>query len=107
VRIDPGVRIHLGVKIEKSSLAATLLEIGEENAAVLLIRSPLPDLLDTQLDLPALAGLGLDAETIDELVATAVERRAPNGDDGRRFDETVSRRCADLVRGWTSSRQAP
>lgn len=91
------------MKIDKSSLAATLLEIGEENAAVLLVRSPLPDLLDTERDLPALAGLGLDSETIEQLVATAVALHAPDQESGRRFDATISRRCADLVRGWTSS----
>ena len=49
------------MKIEKSSLAAALLELGEENAAVLLIRAPLPELLDTEHDMPALTRLGLDS----------------------------------------------
>ena len=92
------------MKIDKSSLAATLLEIGEENAAVLLIRSPLPDRLDTDHDLAALAHLGLDTDTIDELVATAAEGRGTDEDGGEHLRQTVSRRCADLVQQWVSSR---
>jgi hypothetical protein len=92
------------VKIEKSSLAATLLEVGEDNAAVLLIRSPLPDLLDTDHDLAALSRLGLDVETVEELFATAVELRTPATDGGQHLRLTISRRCADLVQRWVSSR---
>ncbi len=92
------------MKIEKSSLAATLLEIGEENAAVLLIRAPLPDELDTERDLSALTALGLDPETVDELVATAVEGRRPKDDGGEHLRQTISRRCANLVSQWVSSR---
>lgn len=92
------------MKIEKSSLAATLLEVGEDNAAVLLIRSPLPEVLDTDRDLAALGRLGLDGETVEELLATAVELRAPAEDTGEHLRQTVSRRCADLVQRWISSR---
>ena len=62
------------VKIDKSGLASVLLEVGEENAAVLLIRSPLPDELDTEHDVAALLQLGLDPDAVDELIAMAVER---------------------------------
>jgi len=93
------------VKIEKSSLAATLLEIGEDNAAVLLIRSPLPDQLDTEHDRAALIRLGLDADTVDELIATVVEVRG-TVDDGEHLSRTISRRYADLVEQWVSSRDS-
>ncbi len=93
------------MKIGKSSLAAALLEIGEENAAVLLIRSPLPDQLDTERDLSALTHLGLDPETVEELVATAVGARGAADDgDGEHLRHTISRRYADLVQQWVSSR---
>jgi hypothetical protein len=94
--------VEHSVKIEKSSLAATLLEIGEENAAVLLIRSPLPDLLDTEHDLAALTQLGLDSDAVAELVATAVEVRGTD-DHGAHLRQTISHRYADLVQQWTSS----
>jgi hypothetical protein len=92
------------VRIEKSSLAATLLEIGEDNAAVLLIRSPLPEHLDTEHDLVALETLGVDSETIRELVATVVEARVADEDNGDHLRQTISRRCADLVHQWNASR---
>ena len=92
------------MKIEKSSLAATLLEIGEENAAVLLVRSPLPDQLDTERDLSALTQLGLDSETVDELIATAVGVCGADDDGGEHLRQTISRRYADLVQQWVSSR---
>ncbi len=37
-----------------------LLEVGEENAAVLLARSTLPDEIDTDHDLGSLVGFGLE-----------------------------------------------
>lgn len=92
------------MKIEKSSLASALLELGEENAAVLLIRAPLPELLDTEHDLPTLARLGLDSETIAELVATAAGLRPADGERGRHLQQTISRRYADLVQRWVSTR---
>ena len=93
------------MKIEKSSLAATLLEIGEDNAAVLLIRSPLPDQLDTEHDRAALIRLGLDADTVDELIAPVVEVHGTR-DDAEHLSRTISRRYADLVEQWVSSRDS-
>lgn len=92
------------MKIEKSSLAATLLELGEDNAAVLLIRSSLPDELDTEHHLAALVRLGLDSETVEELFATAVEVLDAEADSGDHLRQTVSRRYADLVQQWVSWR---
>ncbi|GAC1642439.1 MAG: hypothetical protein NVS4B6_14540 [Mycobacterium sp.] len=92
------------MKIEKSGLASVLLEVGEENAAVLLVRSPLPDELDTEHDVAALLQLGLDAHAVEELIAMAVERGAENEDDGQRFEHISSRRYADLVQQWVARR---
>jgi hypothetical protein len=92
------------VRIEKSSLAATLLEIGEDNAAVLLIRSPLPEHLDSDDDLAALTALGLDSDTVTRLIATAVEVRKAEDNSGEHLRQTISRRCADLVQQWNASR---
>jgi hypothetical protein len=81
-----------------------LLEVGEENAAVLLARSELPDEIDLGGDADALLGLGLDRDQIDE-VARLTIGSAESDDDGvrRRRDEmekTISRRWADLVDRW-------
>ena len=92
------------MKIAKSGLASILLEVGEDNAAVLLIRSPLPEELDTERDLGGLSRLGLDLEAVDELIAMAVERSEGEGDDGERFQHTLSRRYADLVQHWIAGR---
>ena len=42
------------MNVSKSNLVAILLEVGEENAAVLLARSKLPDEIDLQRDLESL-----------------------------------------------------
>lgn len=88
------------MKIDKSSLASVLLEVGEENAAVLLVRSPLPEELDTERDLAVLSQLGLDPEAVDELIAMCVERSATVSQDGEQFQHTLSHRYADLVQQW-------
>ena len=92
------------MKIEKSGLASVLLEVGEENAAVLLIRSPLPDELDTEHHAAALQQLGLEAHAVDELLGMAVERGSDDADDGQRFEHISSRRYADLVQQWVARR---
>ncbi|HEX4390229.1 MAG TPA: hypothetical protein VH084_01625 [Mycobacterium sp.] len=43
-----------------------LLEVGEENAAVLLARSDLPDEIDLERDLDALMLFGLDRDQVNE-----------------------------------------
>jgi len=83
-----------------------LLEAGEENAAVLLARSLLPDEVDTEQDLDALVTFGLERDQVEEVARLAIG--AIEADDGtirRRRDEmekTISRRWADLVDHWTS-----
>jgi hypothetical protein len=87
------------VNVSKSSLVAMLLEAGEENAAVLLARSALPDEMDTDHDLDALVAFGSDRDQVDEiarLTIGAIDTR-PGRDE---VQQTISRRWADLVDRW-------
>ena len=93
------------MKVDKSGLASVLLEVGEENAAVLLIRSPLPEELDTERDFDALARLGLELEAVEELIGMAVEQDAAHEDNEVKFRSTLSRRYADLVQDWIGGRE--
>jgi hypothetical protein len=92
------------VKVEKSSLVAMLLEVGEENAAVLLARSRLPDEIDTDHDLDALVDFGLEPDQVAEVAALAVGAIEPDDVTTRRrrgeLEKTISRRWADLVDQW-------
>ena len=94
------------MKVEKAGLVAMLLEVGEENAAVLLARSQLPDEIDTDHDLDTLATFGLERDQIAEVVRLAVGAIEPNDVTTRRrrseLEETISRRWADLVEQWMS-----
>ena len=96
------------MKVEKTSLVAMLLEVGEENAAVLLSRSPLPDEIDTTHDLHALMEFGLERDQIDEMARLAIGAIKPDDVNTRRrrgeLAKTISRRWADLVDDWTSRR---
>jgi hypothetical protein len=87
------------VDVSKSSVVAMLLEVGEENAAVLLARSALPDEIDTDHDLDALVAFGLDRDQVDEiarLTIGALDTR-PTRDE---IEQAISRRWADLVDHW-------
>jgi hypothetical protein len=87
------------VNVSKSSLVNMLLEVGEENAAVLLARSALPDEIDTDHDLDALVAFGMDRDQVDEiarLTIGALDNR-PRCDE---TEQTISRRWADLVDHW-------
>jgi hypothetical protein len=94
------------VKVEKAGLVAMLLEAGEENAAVLLARSTLPDQLDTEQDLHDLLAFGLEPDQLDEVARLAVGGVEPEDVNTRpRPDEmakTISRRWAELVDRWRS-----
>jgi hypothetical protein len=94
------------VKVERSSLVAMLLEVGEENAAVLLARSPLPDKIDTDHDLDTLVTFGLERDQIAEVARLAVGAIEPDDVTTRRrrgqLEKTISRRWADLVDQWLS-----
>jgi hypothetical protein len=92
--------------VGKSNLVAMLLEVGEENAAVLLARSDLPDEIDLQRDLDFLTTLGLDRDQVDEVAQLTIGGIESDGDSNRRqrgeMETTISRRCADLVDQWLS-----
>lgn len=94
------------MKVEKAGLVAMLLEAGEENAAVLLARSTLPDELDTTRDLDALLAFGLERDQLDAVTRLAVGTiEADDVNTRRRRDElqkTISRRWAELVDRWQS-----
>ena len=92
------------MKVAKASLVAMLLEAGEENAAVLLARSTLPDELDTDTDLDVLLTFGLESDQVDEVARMTIGGIEPDDVNTRRrrdlMDKTISRRWADLVDRW-------
>jgi hypothetical protein len=92
------------VKVDKSNLVAMLLEVGEENAAVLLARSELPDDIDLDSDLDALMAFGLDRDQVDEVARLTIGSVEPDDVNTRRrrgeLEKTISRRWADLVDQW-------
>ncbi|OJZ69681.1 hypothetical protein BRW65_22230 [Mycobacterium paraffinicum] len=94
------------MKVDKGSLVAMLLEVGEENAAVLLARSTVADEIDTEKDLDTLLHFGLDPDQVDEVARLAVGAIAPDDVNTRRrrdeMEKAISRRLADLVDDWIS-----
>ncbi len=94
------------MKVAKTSLVAMLLEVGEENAAVLLARSTLPDELDTETDLDILLSFGLDRDQLDEVARLTIGGIEPEDVNTRRrrdaMDKAISRRWADLVDRWVT-----
>lgn len=81
-----------------------LLEVGEENAAVLLARSVLPEEIDLHDDLDALVGFGLDRDQVDEVARLTIGTVEADDVDTRRrrgsMEQTISRRWSDLVDRW-------
>ena len=92
------------MKATKSNVVAMLLEVGEENAAVLLSRSALPDELDLDSDLDALLAFGLDRDQVDEVARLTIGALEPDNENVSRqrgeMEKTISQRCADLVDQW-------
>ena len=90
--------------VGKSNLVAMLLEVGEENAAVLLARSDLPDEIDLERDLDFLTALGLDRDQVDEVARLTIGSIGSDEDSDQRqrgeMETTISRRWADLVDQW-------
>lgn len=82
-----------------------LLEVGEENAAVLLARSQLGDEIDTLRDLATLQEFGLDPDQLEEVAGLVIGAIQPEDVNTRRRSDdlakTISRRWADLVDEWT------
>jgi hypothetical protein len=93
------------VKLEKTGLVAMLLQVGEENAAVLLACSQLGDEIDTQRDLGTLQQFGLGPDQLEEvarLVIGGIQRKDVSTLSRRdELAKTISRRWADLVDEWT------
>ena len=88
------------MKVDKSNLVAMLLEVGEENAAVLLARSDLPDEIDLQRELDSLLAFGLDRDQVDEVARLTIGDVGSNRRQRDEMETTISRRCADLVDQW-------
>jgi hypothetical protein len=92
------------VKVEKASLVAMLSKVGEENAAVLLARSELPDEIDADRDLDVLLTFGLERDQVEEVARLAVGAIEPDDVSTRRrrgeLEKAISRRWADLVDQW-------
>ena len=90
--------------VGKPNLVAMLLEVGEENAAVLLAQSDLPDEIDLESNAHALRAFGLEPEQLDQVAHLTVGSVEPNDDNARRrrgeMETTISRRWADLVDQW-------
>src|ERR1700761_1265346 len=84
------------LKVAKSNLVAMLLEVGEENAAVLLARSSLPDEIDLEEDVDALLAFGLDDDQLDEVARLMIGAVETHDDSARRqrdeMEQTISRR---------------
>jgi hypothetical protein len=88
------------VKVGKLNLVAMLLEVGEENAAVLLARSDLPDDIDLERELDSLVAFGLDRDQVDEVARLTIGDVGSNRRQRDEMDKTISRRCANLVDQW-------
>jgi hypothetical protein len=92
------------VNVSKSNLVAMLSEVGEENAAVLLARSELPDEIDVDRELDSLVAFGLDRDQIDEVAELTIGVIGSEDDSAHRrrdeMEKTISRRWADLVDQW-------
>lgn len=92
--------------VDKSNLVAMLLEVGEENSAVLVARSLLPDEIDTDRDHDTLISFGLERDQVEEIARLAVGVVEPDDVNTRRrrdeLEKTISRRWAHLVDNWTS-----
>lgn len=96
------------MELTRSSLCSILLEEGEEDLAVLIARSDLPEILDSERDAPALAALGLDEEDLLALLpAVSGDPNATgslSSEDRVRLKLTISERWAHLVDVWTGVR---
>ena len=92
--------------VEKAGLVAMLLEVGEENPAVLLARSDLPDEIDTDHDLDAMLAFGLERDQLEEVARLAIGAIEHDDVNTRRrrgqLEKTISRRWAELVDQWST-----
>ena len=95
------------MRVSKASLAGLLLEEGEEDLAVLVARSDLPEEIDVERDAGPLAAIGLSGDELHALLPTIAGTASggPAGtespNDMGQLEQTISDRWADLVTHWT------
>ena len=81
-----------------------LLEVGEENAAVLLARSVLPERSTWTMTSTPWSAFGLDRDQVDEVARLTIGdcrgRRRGHPPQRGEMEKTISRRWADLVDQW-------
>ncbi|GAA3382596.1 hypothetical protein [Cryptosporangium minutisporangium] len=95
------------MRLAKASLANLLLEEGDEDLAVLVARSSLPEEIDVERDADTLAAIGLTGDELHALLPT-LERSGDAGpqiepDEMAQLEQTISDRWAHLVSDWTGS----
>jgi hypothetical protein len=99
------------MKLARSSLCSILLEQGEENLAVLIARADLPEVLDSAVDAPALAALGLGEEDLRDLLPAVssdpLAAGAASTKDTAELSRTISDRWAHLVSVWNGTGTHP
>ena len=95
------------MKIGKLGLVNLLMEEGEEDTAVLIAASDLPDTLDLERDAPALGALGLGEDDLLALLPAITGDAGPGlgTEDAAALDRTISERWAALVSYWTRARR--
>ncbi|WP_426246532.1 hypothetical protein [Nocardioides sp. LHG3406-4] len=90
--------------LTKASLCGLLLEEGEEDLAVLLARSGIPELLDTERDAQALATIGLTPEDLIPLLPAIdvdpARAAVLSDEEAAAIKRTISHRWASLVDVW-------
>jgi hypothetical protein len=95
---------EVAVRVAKLSLINLLMEDGEEDLAVLIAHSDLPDELEIERDSARLAELGLTRHELHALLPgitgdAAAEPRIA-ADEMAQLEQTISDRWADLVSHW-------
>ncbi|SHN46527.1 hypothetical protein [Cryptosporangium aurantiacum] len=95
------------MRVAKASLASLLLEEGEEDLAVLIVRSDLPEEIVVERDADALAAIGLSGDELHALLPTIEARGDADpgiaADEMAQLEQTISDRWAHLVSDWTGS----
>lgn len=96
------------MRISKTSVVGLLLENGEEDLAVLLARSDLPDEIDSDVDADRLARIGLSTDEVSALlpaVAGSGRRSGLSAHEHSALEQTISQRWADLVSVWVAGQR--
>ena len=95
------------VRVTKASLAGLLLDEGEEDLAVLVARSDLPEEIDVERDAATLTAIGLTGDELHALLPTPQAGAAGGAgiaaDDMAQLEQAISDRWAYLVDDWTGA----